>query len=168
MQVSCLKSKPTMVAGHAAKGDTPEIVGRDLNMVRIQTQQMSNKQTNIKYTLSCTQPGFLFCCCRAASQLALTSPIMAMQKVRRVRWIRSDCTSGDERSRLVSTRINTTELVSQTAMLRLPRALLYAIIGCNLFAARNTVCEPCLPLLACRHLLRPPTTSATLPGPVSN
>ena len=85
-------------------------------------------------------------------------PEKTCRKVSRVRRIRSDCTSRDERSRSVSIQISTAELVSQT--LRCPRALLPAIVGCDLFAARNTVCEPCLPLLACRHLLRPPTTSA--------
>jgi hypothetical protein len=62
---------------------------------------------------------------------------------------------------------STTKLVSQTATLHRPRALLPAIIGCqcDLFAARNTVparallaCYRCLPETCC-HLLPPPATS---------
>jgi len=52
------------------------------------------------------------------------------------------------------------ELVSQTATLRCPCALLPAIIGCDVFAAHGAVCEPCLPLPACCHLLLLPNTSA--------
>ena len=40
MQLSCLKSKPNMLAG--AKGDTPEVVCWYLNMIHIQTQQTSS------------------------------------------------------------------------------------------------------------------------------
>ena len=47
-------------------------------------------------------------------------------------------------TQLVMIQIDTAELISQTATLRRPRALLPVIIKCDLFAARNTVFEPCL------------------------
>lgn len=56
------------------------------------------------------------------------------RKVCRVRRIGSDCSSGDERSRLVVIQTDTAELVSQTATLRRPRALLPAIIAVNRLA----------------------------------
>jgi len=49
--------------------------------------------------------------------------------VYRVRRIGSDCTSGDERSRSEAIYIDTAELVSQTATLRRPYALLPATTG---------------------------------------
>jgi len=61
---------------------------------------------------------------------------------------------------LVATRLDTAELVSQTATLRCPRALLPAIMECDQLAARNTVREPWLPLPACNHLLPPTATCA--------
>jgi len=85
-------------------------------------------------------------------------------KVCRVRRIGSDCTSGHECSRSVAIQIDTAELVSQTATLHRPRALLPAIIGCDLFAARKTVRDASpaclLPLPACCHQLPPPATPA--------
>ena len=55
------------------------------------------------------------------------------------------------------------ELVSQIATLRRPCALVRAIIGCDLFAARKTVRDASpaclLPLPACCHLLPTPATS---------
>ena len=60
-------------------------------------------------------------------------------KVCRVRRIGNDCTSGDKRSQSIAIQIDTAKLVSQTATLRRPRALLPAIIGCDLFSAHKTV-----------------------------
>jgi len=89
-----------------------------------------------------------------------------LRKASRVRLIGSDCTSGDERSRSVAIQIDTAELVSQTVTLRRPRALLPAIIGCDIFTARKTVRDASpaclLPLPACCHLLQPPATSAAV------
>jgi len=45
MQVSSLKRKPNMVVG--AKGDTPEVVGQYLNMIRIRTQQTSSTRCRV-------------------------------------------------------------------------------------------------------------------------
>ena len=85
-------------------------------------------------------------------------------KVCRVRRIGSDCTSGDECSRSVAIQIDTADLVSQIATLRRPRALLPAIIGCDLFAAHKTVRDASpaclLPLPACCHQLPPPAIPA--------
>jgi len=50
MQVSFLKRKPNIVAG--AQGDTPEVVGRYLNILC----DTYSDTTNVKYTLSCTRP----------------------------------------------------------------------------------------------------------------
>jgi len=50
MKVSCSKRKPNMVAG--AQGDTPEIVGRHLNILL----DTYSDTTNVEYTLSCTRP----------------------------------------------------------------------------------------------------------------
>jgi len=88
--------------------------------------------------------------------LCPTSEIFLPSEFIGVRRIGSDCTSGDERSRSVSIQISTAELVSQT--LRCPRALLPAIVGCDLFAARNTVRERCL--LATAACLLPPAATA--------
>ena len=97
------------------------------------------------------------------------------RKVCRVRRIGSDCSSGDERSRLVVIQTDTAELVSQTATLRRPRALLPAIIAVNRLhgifgrrarARRRTrACTPCAAaraqLPACRTpLLRHPLLRA--------
>ena len=49
-QVSCLKHKPSMVAG--AQEDTPKVVGRYL----ISVGDTYSDTTNVEYTLSCTQP----------------------------------------------------------------------------------------------------------------
>ena len=87
------------------------------------------------------------------------------RKVSRVRHIGSDCISGDKHSRSVAIQVDTAELVSQTVTLRRPRALLPAIIGCDLFAARKTVRRDTgpaclLPLPSRCRLLPPPATSA--------
>ena len=50
MQVPCLKRKTNMLAG--AQGDTPEVGGRYLNILR----DTYSDTTNVKYTLSCTRP----------------------------------------------------------------------------------------------------------------
>jgi len=48
MQVPCLKHKLNMVAG--APGDTPEVVGWYLKILR----DTYSDTTNVEYTLSCT------------------------------------------------------------------------------------------------------------------
>jgi len=45
IQVCCLKSKPNMVA--VATGDTPEIVSRFLNVIRIQAQKTSRTRFGV-------------------------------------------------------------------------------------------------------------------------
>ena len=70
-----------------------------------------------------------------------------------MRLIGSDCISGDERSRSAAMQIEAAELVSQTTTLRRPRALLPAIIGCDLFAARKTSAVTRALLACCRCLL---------------
>jgi len=49
MQVSCLKRKPNMVAG--AQGETPEVIGRYLNILF----DTYSDTTNVKYVLLCIQ-----------------------------------------------------------------------------------------------------------------
>ena len=85
-----------------------------------------------------------------------------------MRRIGSHCTSGDERSRSVATQIATAELISQSATMRHPCALLPAIIACHYWVRcicgtqqRPRALLTCYPyVLATRHLLSPPATSA--------
>jgi len=53
MQMSCLKDKPNMSAG--VKGDTPEVVGRQLSIIRIYTQETSITRFRV-LDLTRTQP----------------------------------------------------------------------------------------------------------------
>jgi len=85
-----------------------------------------------------------------------------------VQRIGSHCTSGDERSRLVATQITTAELVSQTATMCHPRALLPAFIACNYCVRcicgtqhRPRALLACYPyVLATHHLLPPPPATS--------
>jgi len=102
-------------------------------------------------------------------------------KVCRVQDPGSDCTSGDERSQSVVIQIDTAELISQTATLHCPRALLPAIIGmqfifgaqtCGTQTVRNASPSCLLPLpvaaTCCHRLLHlQPPPALRKPGPRS-
>jgi len=103
------------------------------------------------------------------------------RKVCRVQGIGSDCASGDERSKSVLIQIDTAELISQTATLHRPRALLPAMIGvqsisraqaCGTQTIRNASpsCLLLLPVAAtcCHRLLHLlPPLALRKPGPRS-
>jgi len=80
-------------------------------------------------------------------------------------------TAPAETSRSVAIRIDTAELVSQTATLRRPRAVLHAIIGCDLRSTQHCLrallaCYPYLLVATyCRRLLHAAAACCTKTRP---